>query len=1299
MKYIFIFFIFAALGIASEAEAANGLNFFANGTEVDITPGTAGSWQDVALTDAMGVPAGATGVILRVYNTSATNRPAYRLRKKGSSDNFPYNAVISGGHLGAFVGLDSLRRFQAYIESLDLRIYLVGYTDQAAYFFDNYQPIDVPPAAAHWWEDKNLSPYIPTEATGVIVLLYDEAGASTQAAGVRKKGSTDGDSSRATTQAELTNWQSVWMASGVDANRLIQTTRSVNGGIYLVGYFMPPMVFETNPVAVTFAMGSWQTVTVSGPNVPSDYSGVLWVLSNQVYNSAGGVRGIGGGESYGNLTKNGSRMFGTAVNASKQAGAKREYRTDGATVALYAVGYASSVSLPDTTLPSIPGNLRATVISSSQVDLAWDASTDNVAVAGYRIYRNGTQIATSILPNYNNTGLTSNTTYTYTVLAFDAAGNNSAQSAPVSVTTSPSLDATPPVISSVQATNITTNSATISWTTDDLSTSIVNYGTTVSLGLTTSNSNLFASHSINLTSLSSNTTYYYQVRSCNSDNYCANSSTITFTTLTPATGSLSITTVPLLRSISVYAGYDQAKTVQSSTLTWKKSSESNWNTGVTPHDDGNNTLISFVYDYNQANLGTLPNTSYDVRVDVTYTDNSTAYGTASATTLPSLPPGGTSGDVFVRKNGNDTTGNGSTGNPYRTPQKAISVATAGQKIRIGPGTWEVGIGGPDGPVLNTQWRPGTANAHIYIESEDVNNKAVLITGSGAPDGAIMFAWSSYWVIRNLRFQDSQGTMIAIFGYGNNPLTVSVWVVDNYFRRWGKVPGAAYGAPNAVRTSGNTFGQLRFIGNTFDMEGVQDNNLTSYSPGAIYFWGGGLTYGNYSVVDNTFLFKDSDHKLDSVSTGREGLTFEGWVRDGEYTGNYVDNSPDDGMQVEGGSYNIRVWNNLMYNSFRDFGVRVMNGPTWIFRNRSYSDSTQYSRHWLLFSGVEGAIQSAWLKIGNWFPSDGTVYFYNNTYFNESLSSSPSEGPGEGESVIFRNGPDNQAYPNTVAKNNLLRAPGSIGWTFPGVDPQLWDYNAYYTEILRGYWGWTRLGNRPTTFNSWRILPEVQQEDNGISLGSPNILIDPANFDFRPAVNSPIINIGVYIPGITENYNGSAPDIGAVEYGVAAPDSTPPVRSNISPAGILAPGTIQATLSLTTNESAGCRYSTTAGTSYSSMTNNFSTGNGTSHSVLVANLTDGNTYNYYVRCQDTASNPNTTDSLITFSVTVLGDISSQTPGVRDGKVNIYDVSRMLSKWGSTLPADLAEVDINAGPGNISQGRIDLYDANKMMVNWRP
>ena len=93
-----------------------------------------------------------------------------------------------------------------------------------------------------------------------------------------------------------------------------------------------------------------------------------------------------------------------------------------------------SGSTPDASAPTTPTGLTATAVSSSQINLSWAASTDNVGVTGYRIYRGGNQIATSATTNYSNTGLSPSTAYTYTVSAYDAAGNNSLQSASVTTT-------------------------------------------------------------------------------------------------------------------------------------------------------------------------------------------------------------------------------------------------------------------------------------------------------------------------------------------------------------------------------------------------------------------------------------------------------------------------------------------------------------------------------------------------------------------------------------------------------------------------------------------------------------------------------------------------------------------------------------------------------------------------------------------------------------------------------------------------------------------------------------------------
>jgi len=96
-----------------------------------------------------------------------------------------------------------------------------------------------------------------------------------------------------------------------------------------------------------------------------------------------------------------------------------------------------------------------------------------------------------------------------------------------------------------------------------------------------------------------------------------------------------------------------------------------------------------------------------------------------------------------------------------------------------------------------------------------------------------------------------------------------------------------------------------------------------------------------------------------------------------------------------------------------------------------------------------------------------------------------------------------------------------------------------------------------------------------------------------------------------------------------DADPPVRSAGSPSGEQDPGTTSVTLSLTTDESATCKYGTTAGVAYASMSNTFSTTGGTSHSTGISGLTP-ESYAYHVRCVDGLSNANSSDYTIRFSI---------------------------------------------------------------------
>jgi chitodextrinase len=100
---------------------------------------------------------------------------------------------------------------------------------------------------------------------------------------------------------------------------------------------------------------------------------------------------------------------------------------------------AQVVVTNDTTAPTTPGSLTATANGQTEIDLAWTASTDNKAVTGYGIYRDGAATPTSTVGpgavSYQDTSLAASSTHSYTVDAFDAAGNRSTPAGPVSATT------------------------------------------------------------------------------------------------------------------------------------------------------------------------------------------------------------------------------------------------------------------------------------------------------------------------------------------------------------------------------------------------------------------------------------------------------------------------------------------------------------------------------------------------------------------------------------------------------------------------------------------------------------------------------------------------------------------------------------------------------------------------------------------------------------------------------------------------------------------------------------------------
>jgi chitodextrinase len=162
-------------------------------------------------------------------------------------------------------------------------------------------------------------------------------------------------------------------------------------------------------------------------------------------------------------------------------------------------------TIADKTPPSTPTNLTATAVTSSSVKLNWSASSDNIGVTGYNIYRNGTKINTSATNSFTDTGLSVGVSYTYTIDAYDAGGNISAKSTATSITLADTT--APSVPTSVILKTKTSSSIGIGWTASSDNVAVTGYK--IYRGGTLVGSS--ASTSFTDNNLTPNTSYIYTV--------------------------------------------------------------------------------------------------------------------------------------------------------------------------------------------------------------------------------------------------------------------------------------------------------------------------------------------------------------------------------------------------------------------------------------------------------------------------------------------------------------------------------------------------------------------------------------------------------------------------------------------------------------------------------------------------------------------------------------------------------------------------------------------------------------------
>jgi chitodextrinase len=300
----------------------------------------------------------------------------------------------------------------------------------------------------------------------------------------------------------------------------------------------------------------------------------------------------------------------------------------------------------DTTPPTAPSGLTATAISSTQINLSWTASTDNVGVTGYKVERcqgasctTFAQIATPTTTTYSDTGLTASTSYSYRVRATDAAGNLSGYSNVASATTTSSGDTTPPTAPSGLGATVTSSSQiNLSWTASTDNVGVTGYKVERCQGASCTTFAQIAAPTTTTysdTGLTASTSYSYRVRATDAAGNLSGYSN----TASATTNSAGDTTPPTAPSNLQTSGVGASVV----TLTWTESTD---NVGVTGYkvercQGANCTTFAQIgtptaNSYTDSGLTAATSYSYRVRATDAAGNLSTYSNTASATTASAL---------------------------------------------------------------------------------------------------------------------------------------------------------------------------------------------------------------------------------------------------------------------------------------------------------------------------------------------------------------------------------------------------------------------------------------------------------------------------------------------------------------------------------------------------------------------------------------------------------------------------------------------------------------------------------------
>jgi hypothetical protein len=207
------------------------------------------------------VPSGATGVILNLYNSSSS-KYEFGLRKPGDTAHNEHADILDYAHTNGFVGVNTNREFQYYIENASYcHIYLLGYTTAGVTFLD--AAVDITSELIRdVWTDYDATNITSSDATAIIIDFGGNVGSFSYCRGVRCNGSSDAYRS----DGGLSGGYHCWVISKCDASQVIEVyTYSDAQKVYVIGYVTDGLegMEVTQPDKSLSTAETWKTITVN----------------------------------------------------------------------------------------------------------------------------------------------------------------------------------------------------------------------------------------------------------------------------------------------------------------------------------------------------------------------------------------------------------------------------------------------------------------------------------------------------------------------------------------------------------------------------------------------------------------------------------------------------------------------------------------------------------------------------------------------------------------------------------------------------------------------------------------------------------------------------------------------------------------------------------------------------------------------------------------------------------------------------------------------------------------------------